>query len=70
MRTYYYGEPSRTLLRALLPIRRKAPWLRWPLAAVLVTCWILLLPVAWAFVRTGEVGHAIAGWCGLNSRDW
>ncbi|CAI07135.1 hypothetical protein ebA1858 [Aromatoleum aromaticum EbN1] len=68
MKTYYYGEPSRTLLRALLPIRKG------PVASLAARGGAggLLDPAAARRLgsRAGEVGHAIAGWCGLNSRDW
>ena len=45
-------------------------WLRWPTAAVLVISWALVMPSAWLLVKAGEIGHALAGWCGFESRDW
>lgn len=70
MRCYYYGPPSKTLLRAAFKVRSKAMWLRWPTAAVLVISWALVMPSAWLLVKAGEIGHALAGWCGFESRDW
>lgn len=70
MKCYYYGEPSRTLLRTALAAKEKARWLRFPAAAAMVIAWVLLMPLAWLAIQAGEVGHRVAGWCGFNSRDW
>lgn len=70
MKCYYYGEPSRTLLRTVFAAKQKARWLRFPAVAVMVVAWALLMPMAWLAVQAGEIGHRVAGWCGFNSRDW
>lgn len=70
MKVFYYGAPSSLLPKALLAMREKAKWLHYPLAVVLVMFWVLLIPPSWIAIKLGQMGHAIAGWCGLDSHDW
>lgn len=70
MKCYYYGSPSRGLVKTVFIIRNRAKWLRYPLALVLVLVWLALVPAAWVLTRLGEVGHAVTGWCGFESRQW
>jgi hypothetical protein len=70
MKTYFYGSPSHGLLRAAFAVRSRAHWLRWPIVLGVAAVLMLVIPPAWLLVKAGEVGHAIAGWCGFNSRDW
>lgn len=70
MKVYYYGESSKTLVKAIYRIRNRAKWLRFPLAALLALVWVIVMPVAWLLIQIGEFGHAVAGWCGFESRDW
>ncbi len=70
MKTYYYGPPSRTFLKAVFAAKCKARWMRFPLAAVMVIVWALLVPPAWLLVKAGEIGHAIGAWCGFETREW
>lgn len=65
---YYYGEPSRTLLKLVFAAKEKARWLRFPAAALMVIAWAVLMPLAWLCIQVGELGHMIAGWCGFDSR--
>ncbi len=70
MKVFYYGAPSSLLPKALLAMREKAKWLHYPLAVVLVMFWVLLIPPSCIAIKLGQMGHAIAGWCGLDSHDW
>lgn len=70
MKTYYYGQPSMGMVKALFGLKRRAAWLRWPAVVVMLLAWAVLLPPAWALVKLGEIGHDIAGWCGFDSREW
>jgi hypothetical protein len=70
VKVFYYGAPSSVLPRALLALRAKAKWLRYPIAFVLVLLWLLLIPPSWIAIKLGQIGHAIAGWCGLDSHEW
>ena len=70
MKTYFYGSPSRRLLRAAFSIRSRAGWLRWPVTLAVAVVWTLAIPPCWLLVKAGELGHAVAGWCGFDSREW
>ena len=70
MKVYYYGSPSRVLWRAAARCVKACPWLRWPLTAALLLVWLPVVPICYVMVAVGEVGHAIAGWCGFDSREW
>jgi hypothetical protein len=70
MKVYVLPEPSRVLTHHVFVAKAKWPWLRWPLAFFLVMVWALLIPPAWAVIKLGDLGHRVAGWCGLDSREW
>lgn len=70
MKTYYYGEPSRDLLRLTFKLRSKAKWLHLPLTAIVLIIWAILIPPSWLMIKAGDFGHTIAEWCGFESRDW
>lgn len=70
MKLYYYGQPAGTLVRWCLRVREQWRWTRHLLAARIVLAWALLIPPAWLLVKLGNLGHGIAGWCGLDSREW
>lgn len=70
MKCYYYGEPSMTLVKAVFAAKEKCAWLRYPAAFLMVVVWGALMPPAYLCIKAGEIGHAIAGWCGFNSREW
>lgn len=70
MKCKYYGTPSKALPEALIAGATKVRWLRFPAVALMLLAWMLLMPLAWLAIRAGEIGHAVAGWCGFDSRDW
>lgn len=70
MKCYYYGPPSLALPRAVEAAKRVALWLRFPAVFLVVLLWIVLMPVAYVLVHAGNLGHAIAGFCGFESRGW
>lgn len=70
MKVYYYGAPSSALPRALLALRAKAMWLRYPITLALVVVWAVLIPPSWIAIKLGKIGHAVVGWCGLDSHEW
>ena len=45
-------------------------WARYPVLVVTLLLWLLLIPPAWLCVKIGNAGHALAGWCGFESREW
>lgn len=65
MKVYCYPEPSMWLVRYFQ--RHRAGWLG---VVVCVTVWACALPVVWVLIALGDLGHAVAGWCGFDSRDW
>lgn len=70
MRVYYYGAPSKTLLRWAFALRRKRPYLRFVLAPFIAPILLVTLIVTWPLIRLGNIAHSIAGWVGYDSRDW
>lgn len=70
MRFHCYSGPSRSLLIFLFALKAKARWLRFPAALILVLVWLFVMPLAWVLIKLGDVGHAMAGFCGFDSRSW
>lgn len=70
MKCYYYGPPNCGLPKAVFDLKKRAAFLRYPGAVMMVILWAVLMPTAWLFVLLGNIGHDIAGWCGFDSRDW
>ena len=70
MKVYYYGTPSRELVRWCHGIKKAWRPAKYPLVVLLLMVWAVLIPPAWLAVKLGEIGHRTAGWCGFDSHDW
>jgi len=70
MRVYYYGEPSKALLRWAFKSKKRAPHLRFVLAILLAPILFTTVFVTWPLIKLGNIAHSIAGWVGFDSRDW
>lgn len=70
MKAYLYKKPSRVLPRVLFsPENPPTVYKAFALLVFFPTLFVLT-PVALILVIVGEIGHAIAGALGLESRDW
>lgn len=70
MRVYYYGEPSKALLRWAFKLKKRSPGLRFVLAILLAPILFTTVFVTLPLIKLGNMAHSIAGWVGFDSRDW